>query len=155
MHFQISPPPPKKANLLIHRFYIYFKDSRWTCLPSLYLTGFTINTYKHDATWKVQCKFTLITMFPSWQFCSDKPSPTRAVHVCVAVVSSLIPLCPSPSHTSSLTVLGDEYARPVVYNVNTTPAVIDSVREMSPQGFSDVYAGEWWCLLSGKETINQ
>lgn len=36
-----------------------------------------------------------------------------------------------------------EYAGAVVYNVNTTPAVIDSVREMSPLGFSDVYAGEW------------
>lgn len=36
-----------------------------------------------------------------------------------------------------------EYAGADVYNVNTTPAVIDSVREMSPLGFSDVYAGEW------------
>lgn len=36
-----------------------------------------------------------------------------------------------------------EYAAPVVHNVNTTAAVIDSVREMSPLGFSDVYAGEW------------
>lgn len=39
--------------------------------------------------------------------------------------------------------LRHEYAGAVVYNVNTTPAVIDSVREMSPLGFSDVYAGEW------------
>jgi len=36
-----------------------------------------------------------------------------------------------------------EYAGLVVYNVNTTPVVIDSVQEMSPLGFSDVYAGEW------------
>lgn len=36
-----------------------------------------------------------------------------------------------------------EYAGPVVYNVNTTPAVIDSVREMSPLGSADVYAGGW------------
>lgn len=31
----------------------------------------------------------------------------------------------------------------LVYNVNTTSAVIDSIPEMSPLGFSDVYAGEW------------
>lgn len=37
--------------------------------------------------------------------------------------------------------LQDEYAGAVVYIVNTTPAVIDSVREMSPVGFSDVR--EW------------
>lgn len=51
--------------------------------------------------------------------------------------------------------LWHEYAGLVVYNVNTTPVIIDSVREMSPLGFSDVYAGEWRCLLSGIETKNQ
>lgn len=51
--------------------------------------------------------------------------------------------------------LWQEYSEGLVYNVNTTTADIDSISEMSPLGFSDVYAGEWWCLLSGMETINQ
>lgn len=47
------------------------------------------------------------------------------------------------------------YAGPVVYNVNKTPALIDSVQEMTPLGLSDVYAGVWGCLLNGKETTNR
>lgn len=39
--------------------------------------------------------------------------------------------------------LWQEYSEGLVYNVNTTLAVIDSIPEMSPLGFSDVYAGEW------------
>lgn len=39
--------------------------------------------------------------------------------------------------------LWQEQSEGLVYNVNTTSAVIDSILEMSPLGFSDVYAGEW------------
>lgn len=39
--------------------------------------------------------------------------------------------------------LWQEHSEGLVYNVNRTSAVIDSIPEMSPLGFSDVYAGEW------------
>lgn len=39
--------------------------------------------------------------------------------------------------------LWQEYSEGLVYNVSTTTADIDSIPEMSPLGFSDVYAGEW------------
>lgn len=39
--------------------------------------------------------------------------------------------------------LWQEHSEGLVFNMNTTSAVIDSIPEMSPLGFSDVYAGEW------------